>query len=195
MAIWDLDFAYVCCGWGFRNTDMAYIRVERDKALEIAILEDCEDFVQACLHGIKPNVKNVKNKKLVEKTLERIYGLPDPTLPPVKLSPGLLSSIEAIVEYDRKIVETKSKTEAIDKEVKELEKARDLAMIPILDEMKTATKGIFKTSGRQFTVEYGPTGRSSVKTEILKEKYPDVYKEVYLPSTKRTLKVQTTAIV
>jgi predicted phage-related endonuclease len=190
MGIWDLDFAYICCGWGFRTSDIAYIRIERDKTLEKAIFEDCEDFVSEIMRGKVPSLKPVKNAELVMKSLTRIYGYADPSLPPVPLKTTYKINFERILECDKEIGTIKEKIKEMNQKKKEQEERRSQYLSPILEELKTATQGILVDGNEKYVLDYKPTGRFSIDTDILKDDYPEVYEKVYLPSQNRKPKLE-----
>ncbi|MDD2268934.1 MAG: YqaJ viral recombinase family protein [Eubacteriales bacterium] len=196
MGVWDMDFAYVCCCWGnpFKTNEIGYIRVERDKALEKAIFEDCEEFVTECLKGKVPSLSSVKDAELVAKSLTRIYGHADPYLPPVTLKKSYRANFDRVLECEEEITKIKNEVSEKNKTVKDWEAKRLSYLSPILEELKTATEGVLTDGNDKYILHYKPTGRYSIDTTMLKEEYPDVYEKVYLPSENRKLKLEKTNI-
>lgn len=189
MAIWDLNYADIYCAWGLRPSESACVRIHREKDIEEAILEDAETFVEIIKAGHEPSMSCVKSGTLVSKALDRIYGPADPTLPTVKLDPKTETALAAIIEIDNQINEIKVKRNILDKEIREYEKKRTGVFAPIVTELKTATKGELIVTDCKYDITYESTGRYSVDKDILKEKYPVIFDEVYLPSQNRILSI------
>ncbi len=190
MGIWDLDFAYICCGWGLRLTDIAYVRIERDRSLEKAIFEDCEEFVVEIMRGKVPSLKPVKNAELVAKCLTRIYGHADPTLPPVPIGKKYKVNFQRVIDCDDQIAKLKEAVKEKNKEIKEMEDKKAQYLSPILEELKTATQGVLVDGNEKYILNYKPTGRFCIDSTILKEEFPEVYEKVYLPSNNRKLQLE-----
>lgn len=190
MEVWDLDFIDICCAWGLRTTDLSVVRIFRDKALGISILDDAELFVKLASHGFEPSISVVKNGDLISKSLTKIYGEPNPELPAISLPLETEAAIKSILEIDAKIAEVKKQISGFEREVRNLDKDRTALFGPIVASLKNATKGMLKTKEGTYEVNYAPTGRFSVDRKLLEDNYPEVFKEVYLPSANRVLSIR-----
>lgn len=189
MEIWDIDFTDVCCAWGLRPSEAAVVRVERDRALGEAILEDAEMFVEMALMGREPSLSSVKNSELVHKSITRIYGHANPKKPTVKFGKDMEETIKSIMEIDKQIKVIKEKRNMADKEIRDQEKIRTSLLAPIVTKLKTATRGELITNGETYEIIYEAPNRLLLNKELLQTKYPEIYEEVYEPSQNRTVTI------
>ncbi|MCL2106954.1 MAG: YqaJ viral recombinase family protein [Oscillospiraceae bacterium] len=61
LAVMDLDFADICCMWGFNaETDMAIRRVNRDRVIEAYIFEQLDAFITSLHSDLPPDMGGVK---------------------------------------------------------------------------------------------------------------------------------------
>lgn len=98
-------------------------------------------------------------------------GFGDPSVPSVTLDPVLMDTVKAYVD-------TSSKISLLNKQVKQLEDEKKRLMIPIVEQMKQATKGTITDGNRAFKVVYAPQApRRTCLFDRLETDYPEIYKD------------------
>lgn len=182
LAVKDLDFADIVCMWGFNpETDMAIVRINRDKVIENDIFERLSAFVDSLEKDIPPAMTDV-DPTLTLKALARIQGKGDRTLPTIELPAKLLKRAANIAVLQQEIRE-------LDQRKRKLSKVIDAHAVPIAELMDSHHAGIIEASGDRYRIEYKPVSRISADRKKLEKDYPAVFQDVRKESVSRSVKV------
>ncbi len=188
-----IEFAYINCGWGVNTgKEMRFIRVERDEVYISEVMDIVEDFICDSQNGIRPTLENVTHPSAIQMSSQRIYGNGNKNIPTVMIP----ASKKAIF----------SELSLIDNELTELQKQKDLLMVPIqqgiseiegkekmlgkrkdhlmaslYETLGQATKGSFLLGDTIYHVSLPPTDSFSfgmVQKSWLKTEHSDVWDEM-----------------
>lgn len=203
LAVTGLSFAYICGGgWGFRLDDIGYCRINRlppDKEAEM--METLENFVQNTIKKIRPTdigsivSAQTRLKKYTEASI-RHRDLLDTK---IKKLPKMAAPLaDNLLRLEKELEEKRSEVKAFEKslEIKERQKmvkdfAKDLGVNEIESKIEEVqanlasimfglTKGMCQTEdGRTLLLSYDFAGRKTFDSKLCKEKYPEIYEEVY----------------
>ncbi|MEY8369040.1 YqaJ viral recombinase family protein [Anaerovoracaceae bacterium 42-11] len=207
MEVWNLDFAYINCGWGLDpDKEMKYLRIERDENLGKAICQACENFVLNAMMGIKPTNSICMNRSVVDKDSSILYGAADPSLPAVNIPASYAPSFakldrlaeqeakmkEALKPFEKELKQVKMKMEPIERELKALEKERTEILCLFPDIIQNATTGKYTDGNNTWIVTYDPASGYSLDRsvkEYWEANFPESFKAVtsYKPNYARQL--------
>lgn len=183
LAVMDLEFADICCMWGFNpDTDMAIRRINRDRVIEAEIFERLADFTQGLEKGLPPTMSEVAPEQALA-ALGRILGKSDSTLPTIDLPRKLERKVSGIAKLQEEI-------RAIDRRKREIEKDVAAYAVQIAETMQTHEHGLLEAPGKKFFIDYVSKDRTAPDRKKLETDFPDVYKEVLKTTTSRSIKVR-----
>lgn len=179
MAVYEIDFAYICAGgWGFKSSDIAYCRIDRlPPDSELALMNDCEAFVDNTAKGIMPSGDKVEDKKELLTYISEWYrGKPLKFDPDYELPEIAASLSEEIIKLQDEI--EIAKKDFRDK-ITEKEEQLNGKLATLAEMMGENQRASAKLNDKTYTIVYAADSRYSFDKDLCKEKYPDVYDEVY----------------
>lgn len=191
MELFNADFSCIFLGWGNRpglDTNAMH-RIERDADLGENILEQCEDFMVGNVEaGVRPSLKNVKSPERVRQACEEVFGPANPKKKPVQLKKSFKKNLEELQKAQEAIEKAKEAEKQAKAKVEEAQKRYEELQLPLIEELKTATKGQFiDEDGTHYEVSYDV--RNALDVEKVRTEYPAAYDECNKPSVDtKTLK-------
>lgn len=120
MAVANVDRAVICCAWGFRPDENAYVVIDRDMDIEERLMDAEADFCLCVEAGIEPDLDE-QNKDLLMKYYAVLYGLPNEKKPFLELDATNKDKIDAILKAQE---EVKKKEQEVSIAKKALSKAQ-----------------------------------------------------------------------
>lgn len=217
LAVTGLSFAYICGGgWGFRPDDIAYYRINRlPPDREEEMMSFLETFVINTMNGVRPSdlgsivSAEKKLKKYSEASL--LHGIKNDGK--IKKLPRMALPIaENLLALEKELEEKRSEVKAYEQslEVKERTKmVKNFASDIGIDELESkiqeiqanlagimfdTTKSYCETDdGQMIMVNYDFSGRKTFDSKRCKQKYPEVYDDVYMQKN-RKLTVETRGV-
>ena len=94
----------------------------------------------------------------------------------------------------RELAELQSEMSMHTSKVKGLEKEVEVRVVRIAEFMKEHEHGVLQTPSNRLVVDYVTKSRQLTDSELLKEKYPEIYEETRKTSYSRKVKVRLEAI-
>ena len=115
LAIMNLPWAYIACAWGFRQDQMAVIKIERELDVEENMMEAVKDFVDEHLRkDVPPDIWLSDKGEMVIRYINELYDAPPAKAPVVDISEEVVPIVELIYDYDQKIAQYKKNISAIE---------------------------------------------------------------------------------
>ena len=151
-------------------------------ALEAEIFEDLDVFVESMHQGMEPNMRDVAIPQAALNGLARIYGQSNKSLSTIdfgKPQEAVLRKIALLQEEGRKLESLGKKKQ----------REAEILGIQIAEIMAEHERGELAIPGGFVRAEYITKNSRRVDRDLLKDKYPAIHDEVYLPSSSRKLKV------
>jgi len=182
LAVMDLEFADICCMWGFNpENDMAIRRINRDLIIEAYIFERLDAFIASLVANQEPSMDDVK-PEVAMASLARIYAKSVSGLPTVEFG-------TKHEKHLRQIAELQAANNAMREQIKKNESEVNAYSVQIAVLMKEHEHGIFKAPSENLLVDYATKASRRVDSNLLKSKYPVIHKEVLKISSSRKIKV------
>ena len=178
LEVWNLDFCWINCSWGYNEGQQVAIRVQRDRELGCYICSKCEELVENGKAGIMPSNKDVSKIKALLADNARLYPYGDKALPKVSLDKKYIKTMQKADEMKLQIKSIKDEIAPIEnsinekqKEVTALENKVKELLRPIADELGDATLGIVTDdiSGDEWEVKFPESSGFSTKKAVLKK--------------------------
>lgn len=110
MAIANVDHAVICCAWGFKSDENAFVVIERDLDIEEELMAAEADFCMCVEAGIEPDLEP-QNKALLMKYYAVLYGLPSEKKPMLELEESSKDKIDAILDAQKEVERKKEELE------------------------------------------------------------------------------------
>jgi len=181
LAVYELDFAYICGGWGFGKTDVAYCRIDRaDPETEAALMENAESFItDYCLKKIRPSDLDVNKKASVIKAHYAMLHKFARSKKPIVLNSSYGETFERALEHKEKVNSLKRQIEALNKEKAKEENEYNACLAAIAEKCLGANEGqvVYKGKTYYFSGNF-KTKEATVDSKSLKKDHPEVYNEV-----------------
>ena len=177
MEVWNLNFCWINCSWGYNEGQQVAIRVPRDRDLGCYICSKCEELVENGKLGQMPSNKDVSKIKALLADNARLYPYGDNALPKVKLASKYIKTMQKADELMKQIKVAKDELAPIEDSISEKQKeitAMDSKikelLRPIADELGDATLGIVTNdaTGEEWEVKFPESSGFSTKKSILK---------------------------
>lgn len=178
MEVWNLDFCWINCSWGYNEGQQVAIRVDRDRELGCYICSKCEELVENGKLGQLQSNKDVSKIKALLADNARLYPYGNSKLPRVKLHSKYIKTMqkadelktqiclakEEIAPIEESISEKQKEITAMDNKIKEL-------LRPLADELGNATLGIIvdDATGDEWEVRFPESTGFSTKKSVLKK--------------------------
>lgn len=188
----NLNWAYINDGWGARHHHMAHAYHKHDRVFTSQIMDIAEDFIDDTITGIPPDNMNIANPETAEKALALMYGPPKEKGSKQKLDKSFKKNLDSIITLDEEIIEyRKNEFNPRKKHLEDMKEQRQMAVNVILNELKDNEEGILKLKDVVYYINNKGAGRYGIDQEMLHDKYPDVYSEVYRkkPTKKRKFNI------
>ena len=189
LEVWNLDFCWINCSWGYNEGQQMAIRVDRDRDLGCYICSKCEELVENGKLGIMPSNKDVSKIKALLADNQRLYPYGDKKLPKVKLDDKYIATLRRADDLKDQIKKAKEEIAPIEdsislkqKAISEMEsKVKDLIR-PITDDLGDATLGIVTdaATGDTWEVKFPESSGFSTKKSVLK-RFKDDLADKYSP--------------
>lgn len=201
LAVYELEFAYICGGWGFEDTEIGYTKIYRlpvDKEQEL--MEICENFVEMTALGIKPTDIDFPQK---EKLLD-FY----------KKSHASIPKRDGIVAFPSVAAITADSVLSLEEEVKSIEKAINAELSEMkkklcekynyeqkknsllsakayfCENMYDKSEGFIETADGIYVIQYTEReGRKGFQKDYCKSKYPEIFDEIYHGKKQKELNI------
>ena len=187
MAVLDLDYADICCMWGFNpETDMARVRINRDLQIETDIFARLSEFVESMDKNIPPTMAEVKPEQAME-ALSKILGKSDKTLPTIELPRKLEKKVSSISLLQEEVRE-------IDRRKRDIQKQVAAHSVAIAEAMQTHEHGVLEIPGMRYFIDYITKERKSPDHAKLKKEHPLIYQDVLKSTSSRSVKVKAETI-
>lgn len=199
----EVDLGYLCGGWGFSDEEIGYVRIPRlSSADEAYMMQVCEEFMDIVNKGGLPSDDVFQNKDRQMEAYETLSKI----MPYNAGDAWALPSSEAaaakkLLDLEQEVSNLKQQ---LKDEISEVEEAFRTAN-PQLEEKEQEIKALTAhfaekllenavayaedENGRYELTYLDQTGRHSWDKELCKEKYPEVFREIYRPQVKRKLTV------
>lgn len=161
MAVMDVDFCWFACLFGNNENDFVMRLLERDLDIEADIIAEEQNFwVNHVQAGIEPPY--TEGSDLVLESIRRHYGAA------VKSAPAIIipASYESAL---KKILELRTKKQAMDKQSKELDEQIKQLYAPIVDQMGTGCEAICRAPSQTYKLSYSPRYRTGINADDLKK--------------------------
>ena len=180
MAVMDIDVIFIARLLG--NNDFAYIRIDRDKALEAELLIAEAKFWESVENLTPPSLEDENPDRALE-TLAR-YIKANNLGPAVALKPVYSHTLSQIKWMKEQKAWHEKEAKKLDAEIKAL-------YVPIVDDLGSSVKGeCVDSCGKKYIVSYKPTGKTNVDSKKLKLEKPDVYNEYKKVSANRGFSIE-----
>lgn len=194
----DLDFGYLCGGWGYSDCHIGYIRIPRlPKDKEEWLMQTCDEFMQLVNAGNIPSDVDFQNKgKLLELYAEMACQIPK------RGTEKNFSRTDAAAA--REYLRLEAEIQALDAQAKEYrkklfeengvsQKKVDMEAIEayFTGELMDEYHGTATDADGSFEISYEKTkGSKSFLKDVCREKYPEIFDEVYGYPEKRKLTIK-----
>lgn len=172
LAIMNLQFAYIVCSWGHELSQMAVVRIDRDYAIEDAIMKGVAEFDEMVENGVEPDYEDC-NSELLANYYFRYYGVISSNNK-MELSEKYRSTIQRAMRINKKIEETQAQLKMWEEKQAEVSNI----LMPLYE---NASYGTFDYD-EDIIVEVKlkqSLKRQAYDEERLKNEHPDVY-DAYL---------------
>lgn len=178
MAVTNLDTAYICCMWGFKASECAIIKIERDLDWEEELLRSEQEFVQKLETNQAPSSEST-NAMLLLDYYSRLYGETSSNLPVVTLGSEYAITMKTIASIQNNIDALKEKQKAYEDVLAQ-------QLIKIAPLFEHSQKGVYEDSSMKVFVDVkaGKKRSCAIDEEALKRDNPSLYEEckVFSPS-------------
>ena len=175
---------YIGCIYGNTPDDWFCQYIERDLQKEAEQLKIESDFwFNYVLSGIEPEESGNPEKDIT--LFREISGPADNAIPEINLDEDCL---DVVNDY----LSLKSEKQAIDKKKKGIDERMQQLSLELITQLGNGTKGKLKeTDDTYFEIKYTPVSKTSIDTEKLRLKYPDVYADtmVFNPENSRRFSI------
>lgn len=181
LAVYELDFAYICGGWGFNRNDIAYCRIDRaDPETEAALMENAESFItDYCLKKIRPSDLDVKKKSSVIEAHSTLLHKFTRSKKPVVLDASYGAIFERALELKEKYNSMQSEVNKLNEAKAKVENEYNACIATIAEKCLGAYEGevLYKGKKFYFSARFKKEGKK-IDTQMLKRENPSVYDEV-----------------
>ncbi len=172
MSVTNIDVCYIACLWDNNEDSFIYYRIDRDLEIEKEMIKKEEFFwYDYVWSGMEPAL--TENSKLSLSTIKNFKSNEPMETNQVTIPNYLKTNIK---DY----LSTREARLALSKKLKIHEEQEKLLYLPILDELKSATKGYYSDSENNYFISNKLIIRTSINKENLEKlklKYPEIYEE------------------
>lgn len=120
MLCMNIPCAYICCCTGLSLSDFIYIYIERDFAIEDAIIEMAKQFIDCVENGVEPTLTGQNLDRLYTFWRKKMGPFNEEKEQPVKLDDSKLDAVRSILSINTDIEDLKKKISALEKKRKKL---------------------------------------------------------------------------
>lgn len=183
----DLEEGAFSAWWGNNpDTDHVTPRLFRDQRKEDWMVDKLDEFMWRLRNNKPPEMTDIA-PKLALQSLAQIYAKGNTALAAVEIPIEFEKELKELAELQSEMVMHNSKVKGLEKEV-------NARVVRIAEFMKEHEHGILPTAGGRLMVDYVTKSKQLTDSELLKEKYPDIYEETRKTSYSRKVKVRLEAI-
>lgn len=205
MAVYRVDFGYFCVGWGFRNHEVAWVRVpaleEEDK---VRLLELCEEWVGEVAMGITPSDVAYSDKAKLLKLYREEHKKVEPS-GTIKLDSETAKTARRYLQLEEEISSCKARIkktidaekEGLEKEagLKELQESKDAVEATLKKLLVSNEAGNCADEHGRYEITYVPEGhtrftRASVTNWLTSNGFDESVAGEMVSEKERKLKVK-----
>lgn len=179
--IFHIKGTYFAIGYNNSLNDIIICHYDRDKEQEELLLAAEKEFADYLKYDTVPKeVQILDTDKLISSIKGKYPVAADKS---IKLSEKSTEAVRQCLELQKQISELKSKQ-------KEIEGTIDMYKAIIMEEMAdNALSEEFDIGGNKYYCSLKNSSRSTIKSTVLKNKYPDIYEECVSVSKFRTFAI------
>lgn len=170
MAVTNLDACYICCMWGFKESECAIIKIERDLEFEEELLRSEGEFIELLLHDNPPETSS-SNATLLLNYYSRLYGETSSALPTVIIGSDQSLTMKTIANIQEKISALKEQQKAYETLLNE-------HLVKIAPLFAQSQKGMYEDTNCKIYIDVKSGKKNaSIDEDALKKDNPVLYEE------------------
>jgi len=198
----EIDFGYLCGGWGYSDEEIGFVRVPRlPREDEEYLLQTCEEFMQIVNDGGLPSDDIFVNKvKLLEFYKDMATEIPH-SKNHAKLDPEDYKNAKRVLELEKEVENLNKQLVKEIERFKELwieehgldqmKEEKDALQTHFQEELMEKSEGIVKDGNKAIKLTYNEEeGRRSFRKDLCQEKYPEIFDEIYNSPKERVLRIK-----
>lgn len=187
MAVYELNYAYICGGWGFHEDEIGWTKIDRlPPDEEDYFMSVCEEFVMNSAAKIRPSDIGFRNKvKLYNDIYKEFHKTFNVSEKAVKLPDECQEIIETIMELEKKETDIKNKIKAATDEINNEENYNQLeqdlcsAKAALAELLYENEEGILEIDGKEYHVTYKGDMKFKFDKTTCQNDYPEIFDKVY----------------